>query len=823
MTELSNPGFHLDNITVSDIFISYSRNDKEFVQRLFQALEDKGRNPWVDWEGIPPSAKWLREIFEAIDKAEAFLFILSSNSVASRVCNQEVERALESGKRIIPVVCKDIDAENVRPELARLNWVLLRSVDDFAKGLDDLVEAIETDPDAVRDHTRILVRAREWESNTEDKSFLLRGRELKESEAWLDGQQSAEKTDIEQIAMRLRGEREGQEPSTDQEKLRPTDLHVRYILASRQNANRFLRRLFITFGMAFVLVLAGGATAYWQWGVAEDRGRQTRRTLALSDFFQADELIEEKRPTKALAFLARATRQNPDFQNLGTRTLSLLQGRTWLVEVPKQIAAAAEFIPDVDTAMHPSNKNGIYWTFFAQQDLDKVVDRFQFSDEAIEYGAVSPGAKLVATMTTDVGEDPTWKLTLRKINGQVLGDMAVDLDSVLHEVFLRFSEDGKHIVVFGGWMGGDWVQQGICYLLGWEWSGGGRDVNLRTLARLQLTSFASRAVAFSPGSAFFAVSTPADGVYLYDAQSGRFMSHAPPIKPDSARPIIHLKFSSDDAFLREVIHDDNDNQFIRTFNARRLPSFRVKEPQGELPPPLGEISDPNEVIRELASHYGDSSTTTDRARKFLSRKNFQLMTASLSPDKAWLAMTDLTMNFPLKVYNVKDWSLRFEPIVLGGQYIVPYFAENGEWMIVKVTDGEDGLGHAQIFDNQTGKPLSGPLPEDWSANRISSFEIVGLSADGRKLGLVYEDSSKGDPWQNVVYEIPWNEHPVPGWVADLAEALGGLQLDENNVLQLMSPEKRHLLLKEVENHLQKSIETKSWEYFGKRLLSARQP
>ena len=807
---------------MADLFISYSRNDKEFVQGLFQALEDKGREPWVDWQGIPPSAEWLREIFEAIDKVEAFLFILSSNSVFSKICNQEVDRALESGKRIIPVVCQEIDANVVRPELARLNWVFLRSSDDFAQGLDDLIEAIETDLDAVKDHTRYLVRAREWESNNEDKSFLLRGRELKESEAWIVRQEAAAKTDLEQIAMRLSGEKDEKSPPIRQEKLRPIPLHAKYILSSRQNANRFLRRLFITLGLAFVLVLAGGTTAFWQWGVAEDRGRQTRRTLALSDFFQADELIKEKRPTHALAFLSRAIRQNPDFRNLGTRTLSLLQGRAWLIEAPKQSIPAAEFLPDVDTATHPSNINGTYWTYFAQDDINRVLGKTLFTDDSIEYGAVSLNAGLVATMAPSVNEDQTWIISLRNIDGGELGDMVMDLGGVSYEVFLRFSENGQRLLVYGGWMGGDWDQQGYCFLLGWERSGNSDEVHLRTLVELQLTSFVSRAVAFSPRGTFFAVTSPSDGVYLYDAQSGRFLSHAPPIKPDSARPGMSLNFSRDGVYLREIVSDDNNDESIRTFHVRWVPHLKVKESQGKLPPLPDEISQPDRIISELASHYGDRSVTTEGARKLLLRENFQLMTARLSPNKELLALTDLTMNFPLKVYDLATWSLRFEPILLGGKSVDPYFAGNGDWMIVAVTDGEDGQGHAQIFDTLTGKPLSGPLPENWLEDQIYSFEVVGLSADGRQVGISYEDSLQGDSSRYEVYEIPWNESAVPGWVADIAEAIGGQRLDENNVLLPVPPEERHLPLESHEKRFQEIADPKGWEHFGKWLISAQQ-
>ena len=47
-----------------------------------------------------------------------------------------------------------------------------------------LVEALDSDLDWKRSHTRLLVRAREWEAKGLDKSFLLRGKDLRDAEEW---------------------------------------------------------------------------------------------------------------------------------------------------------------------------------------------------------------------------------------------------------------------------------------------------------------------------------------------------------------------------------------------------------------------------------------------------------------------------------------------------------------------------------------------------------------------------------------------------------------------------------------------------------------
>jgi hypothetical protein len=55
---------------MADVFISYSRKDTDFVRRLHEALGERNRDTWVDWEDIPPTAEWLEEIYSAIESRD---------------------------------------------------------------------------------------------------------------------------------------------------------------------------------------------------------------------------------------------------------------------------------------------------------------------------------------------------------------------------------------------------------------------------------------------------------------------------------------------------------------------------------------------------------------------------------------------------------------------------------------------------------------------------------------------------------------------------------------------------------------------------------
>jgi hypothetical protein len=174
-----------------DIFISYSRRDKDFVRQLWEAFERGNQNAWVDWDDIPPTADWRQEIYLGIEAANNFVFVISPHSIGSVVCAEELAHAIAQGKRLVPIVRQEVDYQAVHPELAKLNWIFFREQDDFNRAFQTLIEAIETDLSYVRSHTRLLVRAREWDNKERDRSFLLRGSDLEAAEQWL--RQSATK------------------------------------------------------------------------------------------------------------------------------------------------------------------------------------------------------------------------------------------------------------------------------------------------------------------------------------------------------------------------------------------------------------------------------------------------------------------------------------------------------------------------------------------------------------------------------------------------------------------------------------------------------
>lgn len=168
------------------VFISYSRKDKPFIQKLNTALDAKGVRTWVDWEGIELASDWMETITGAIQSMDALIFVISPDSLKSKVCKDELELSLKLNKKLIPILYREPDSKiKMHDKLAATNWVYLRKQDDFEETIPRLVQSINTDLGWVRQHTQLLGQAIEWEKKNKNNSFLLHGSELEDAERWM--------------------------------------------------------------------------------------------------------------------------------------------------------------------------------------------------------------------------------------------------------------------------------------------------------------------------------------------------------------------------------------------------------------------------------------------------------------------------------------------------------------------------------------------------------------------------------------------------------------------------------------------------------------
>jgi WD40 repeat protein len=176
---------------MTKVLVSYSRKDSATARKIIEAFKSINLDVWVDWEDIPPAVGWLDQILQGIEESDAFIFLISPDSVVSEVCNVEIGLAEKNHKRIIPIVVRDLDPKTVTPLIRDLNWIFIREQDNFEEGINKVKIAVEIDIEWLEEHRRLQVRALEWERKKEP-SLLLRGRDLRNASTML---KSAENKD----------------------------------------------------------------------------------------------------------------------------------------------------------------------------------------------------------------------------------------------------------------------------------------------------------------------------------------------------------------------------------------------------------------------------------------------------------------------------------------------------------------------------------------------------------------------------------------------------------------------------------------------------
>ena len=438
---------------MSHIFISYSRKDVDFASNIVQALAERGLDTWIDWKSIPKGEYWEQEIYLGIEQADAFLFLISPDSVRSQMCNKEIVHAVENSKRILPIVIRDADVakflfETASEEVSRRNWIFCRDgQDNFIKAIEETLNTIRTDYEWLKYHTRLQVQALEWERSNQENSFLLHGKELQNAELQLATNSSKEPY--------------------------PTDLQREYVLKSRQAADR-QRRLTTSIAFAGIIALAALATfGFIQAGRANNNAEaaqtnavmandqaataQAASTFAVAQQATAQANAEEAKKQANLAFARQLAVQAQSIFLSGddsSQMLSVLVAIHSMKVFPNRDAAEilqnnllalpiGSMITDTSVAFSPDGKYFVAGGGFSVTvwDVSREKQLAEMNhEENVNAVAFSPDGKYVVSGSADhtarVWEAATGQEVARMTHDNFVSSVA-------------FSPDGKYVVSGG--------------------------------------------------------------------------------------------------------------------------------------------------------------------------------------------------------------------------------------------------------------------------------------------------------------------------------------------------------------------------------------
>lgn len=141
-----------------DVFISYSRVDLPFVERLDHFLTEAGVSAWFDRRSLLPGQKWEDVIDDEISQSKTFLTCLSKAAMDKKgYFHVEQHRASEAALRvppeqlfILPVALGDCEVPRKLRQYHTVNLVEPGAIEMLLRSLSSAVEReVFAEPDAI--------------------------------------------------------------------------------------------------------------------------------------------------------------------------------------------------------------------------------------------------------------------------------------------------------------------------------------------------------------------------------------------------------------------------------------------------------------------------------------------------------------------------------------------------------------------------------------------------------------------------------------------------------------------------------------------------
>ena len=316
------------------VFISYSRADKAFADQLVEGLEfDGGFDVMIDRFAIHEGEDWRARLSALIAECDTVVFVLTPASAGSHVCGWEVEEALRLSKRIVPVQAAPVANDQVTPALAALNYVRFDDGRSLIAGLAGLRRALNTDLVWMREHTRLLIRAQEWNKASRPENRLLTGTDIAAAKQWLE-----------------------QHPKDAPE---PTELHRVFIHSSdqaettrlsgeRQRAEALQRAVtMMRWALVVALALAIAAGGAGLWAKRQQQEAEKQHVVAEENTKKSQELLDLLLTNLEVAWPADDSK-SPDYRHVaGTPLGKALKGLEFDVtmETIRLLLRANDFNP----------------------------------------------------------------------------------------------------------------------------------------------------------------------------------------------------------------------------------------------------------------------------------------------------------------------------------------------------------------------------------------------------------------------------------------------------------------------------------------------
>ena len=123
------------------VFISSAYSDRDWTRRFVAELLSAGQNVWYSEREVAVGELWADKLENGIRNSEYITLLVSPRSINSSWFNFELGASLGMGKRVIPIVAKDLKAGELPGPIRSMRYIVMDNPEDTAREVVDTLTA----------------------------------------------------------------------------------------------------------------------------------------------------------------------------------------------------------------------------------------------------------------------------------------------------------------------------------------------------------------------------------------------------------------------------------------------------------------------------------------------------------------------------------------------------------------------------------------------------------------------------------------------------------------------------------------------------------
>ncbi|MGH9875319.1 MAG: toll/interleukin-1 receptor domain-containing protein [Pyrinomonadaceae bacterium] len=123
------------------IFISYSNTDSEWARSFADALERHGLRVWLDKSEIQAGESWREALESGLRESDVVVALINPQTSFKANLYFELGAAIGMGKRVVPIVPREMDNSKLPFELRMRRYLVRESPENTAEQLADSLKA----------------------------------------------------------------------------------------------------------------------------------------------------------------------------------------------------------------------------------------------------------------------------------------------------------------------------------------------------------------------------------------------------------------------------------------------------------------------------------------------------------------------------------------------------------------------------------------------------------------------------------------------------------------------------------------------------------